>query len=113
MHAKERASTSHNERRVVDNYIKLSSNAGRKLKGRFHSRPRSDARDTHRRPNGKALKQKMSSNRWTRLFYVAGIIPPERGPKQLSQRGNAELFFRSSAISLNRFQTQIQIASNF
>src|SRR5262245_12529925 len=60
MHAKERASTSHNERRVVDKYIKLSSNAGRKLKGRFHSRPRSDARDTHRRPNGKALKQKIA-----------------------------------------------------
>ena len=48
-----------------------------------------------------------------RLFYAAGIVPSDGSAEQLSQRGNAELFFRSGAISLNGFQTQIQIAGNF
>jgi hypothetical protein len=40
-----------------------------------------------------------------RLFCVAGVVPPDGGAKQLSQRGNAELFFRSGAVRLNGFQT--------
>lgn len=41
--------------------------------------------------------------------YVAGFLPSDGGAKQLSQRGNAELVFRSGAVSLNGCQTQIQI----
>jgi len=48
-----------------------------------------------------------------RLFYAAGIVPSDGGAEQLSQRGNAELFFRSGAVRLNGFQTQIQISGNF
>ena len=44
---------------------------------------------------------------------MAGIVPSDGGAKQLSQRGNAELFFRSGAVRLNGFQAQIQIAGNF
>ena len=47
------------------------------------------------------------------LFYVPGFVPPDGSAKQLSQRGNAELVFRSGAVSLDGFQTQIQIARNF
>jgi hypothetical protein len=39
------------------------------------------------------------------LFYVAGIIPSDGCAKQLSQGGNAEFFFRASAVGLDRFQT--------
>src|SRR5882724_3628090 len=48
-----------------------------------------------------------------RLFYVAGIVPSDGGAKQLCQRGNAELFLGSGAVSLDGFETQIQIAGNF
>ena len=51
--------------------------------------------------------------RQTHLFYVASFLPPDGGAKQLSQRGNAELFFGSGAVSLDSFQTQIQISGNF
>ena len=40
-----------------------------------------------------------------RLFYAAGIVPSDGCAKQLSQRGNTELFFRSGAVRLNGFQT--------
>ena len=46
------------------------------------------------------------------LFYVTGIVPLDRGAKQLSQRSNAELFFRSGAVRLDGFQTKIQIPGN-
>jgi len=36
-----------------------------------------------------------TSDLFRRLLYVAGIVPSAGGAKQLSQRGNAELFFRS------------------
>ena len=54
-----------------------------------------------------------SCDLFRRLFYVAGIVPANGGAKQLSQRGNAELFFRSGAVSLDGFETQIQIAGDF
>jgi hypothetical protein len=47
------------------------------------------------------------------LFYVAGFFPPDGGAKQLSQRGDPELVFGSGAVSLDGFQTQIQVAGNF
>ena len=68
------------------------------------------------RPNGDALKsacQEEPFDLFRRLFYVAGFLPPNGGAKQLSQRGNAELVFGSGAISLDGFQTQIQISGNF
>ena len=68
-----------------------------------------------RRRNAKAAKQIVTKGPELcgRLFYVAGVVPPDGGAKQLRQRGNAELFFRSSAISLNSFEAQIQIAGYF
>jgi hypothetical protein len=36
-----------------------------------------------------------TSDLFRRLFYAAGIVPSNGGAEQLSQRGNAELFFRS------------------
>jgi len=68
-----------------------------------------------RRRDAKAAKQivKKGPDLCGRLFYVAGVVPSDGGAKQLRQRGNAELFFRSSAISLNSFEAQIQIAGNF
>jgi hypothetical protein len=68
------------------------------------------------RPKGKALKsacQEEPRDLFRHLFYVAGFLPPDGGTKQLSQGGNAELFFGSGAVSLDGFQTQIQIAGNF
>src|SRR5215831_19710947 len=44
------------------------------------------------------------------LFYVRGIVPSNGRAKQLSQGCNAELFFRSGAVSLDSFETQIQIS---
>ena len=68
-----------------------------------------------RRWDVKAAKQivKNDPDLCGRLFYVAGVVPPDGSAKQLRQRGNAELFFRSSAIRLNSFEAQIQIAGNF
>ena len=59
-----------------------------------------------RRRDAKAAKQivKNDPDLSGRLFYVAGVVPPDGSAKQLRQRGNAELFFRSSAISLNSFE---------
>src|SRR5512132_4467876 len=68
------------------------------------------------RPKGKALESAWEEepfDLFRRLFCVAGIVPSDGGAKQLSQRGDAELFFRSGAVSLNRFQTEIQISGNF
>jgi len=48
-----------------------------------------------------------------RLFYVPSIVPSNGRARQLSQGRNAELFFRSGAVSLDSFQTQIQISGNF
>ena len=68
-----------------------------------------------RRRDAKAAKQivKKGPGLCGCLFYVAGVVPPDGSAKQLSQRGNAELFLRSGTVGLNGFQTQIQIAGNF
>src|SRR6266436_2060455 len=68
------------------------------------------------RPKGQGIGTSVSGRTFDLsrcLFYAAGIVPSDGGAKQLGQRGNAELVFGSGAVSLNGFQTQIQISGNF
>ena len=83
------------------------------LRGRAGAAIRKEAK--LRRRDAKAAKQivKKGPELFGRLFCVAGVVPPDGSAKQLSQRGDAELFLRSGTVGLNGFQTQIQIAGNF
>src|SRR5215203_559235 len=58
-------------------------------------------------------RNRLKLRRPTCLFYMAGIIPSNGRTKQLSQRGKPELLFCSRAVSLDGFETQIQITGNF